>query len=215
MMLKTQMHSRFFIEIPGITGNSDIAVHQNTVHAPQTIFKALYTTVYQQIPPEEWMLNYFNPCGANFTIAAFPHQPQQACGGQVISDLTRVQDSTIATAIETTIAGLTPGGRTPLLAGIGTASGLFGNADRKALVLLSDGFQNCPSIAGAEASQIAQRIQYLNANAIRVHAIGFGQPAEVPHDLLNEMSTASEGGFYDVTADPNFNPDAWDPGNAL
>jgi hypothetical protein len=266
------------IEIPEITGNSNVAVHQNTVHAPQTIFKALYTAVYQQVPPEDaafemtvdnipivpapsaqppdasvvllfdrsgsmnwgydgsfnvaepvrrmslakqaaipflWMLNYFNPCGANFAIAAFPHQPQQTCEGQVISDLTRVQDSTIAAAIETSIPGLTPGGSTPLLAGIDTAAGLFGNAGRKALILLSDGFQNCPSIAGVEASQIAQRIQDLNANAIHVHAVGFGQPAEVPHDLLNEMGTATEGGFYDVTADPNFNPDAWDPGNAL
>ena len=266
------------IEIPEITGNSSIAVHQNTVHAPQTIFKALYTAVYQQVPPEDatfemtaanipiipapaaqppdasvvllfdrsgsmnwghdgsfnvaeparrmslakqaaipfvWMLNYFNPCGANFAIAAFPHQPQQACEGQVISDLTRVQESSIVAAIETTIPGLTPGGSTPLLAGIDTAAGLFGNAGRKALILLSDGFQNCPSIAGAEASQIDQRIQDLNANEIHVHAVGFGQPGEVPHDVLNEIGSGTSGGFYDVTADPNFNPDAWDPGNAL
>jgi hypothetical protein len=265
-------------EIEEITGNNDIAVHQNTVHAPQTIFKALYTAVYQQVPPEDatfemtvdnipiipapstqppdasvvllfdrsgsmnwghdgsfnvaeparritlakqaaipflWMLNYFNPCSANFAIAAFPHQPQQACEGQVVSDLALVQESTIATAIETTIPSLTPGGSTPLLAGIDTAADLVGNANRKALILLSDGFQNCPSITDAEAAQVAQRIQDLNADAIHVHAIGFGQPAEVPHDLLNEIGTGTGGGFYDVTADPNFNPGAWDPGNAL
>ena len=264
-----------FLEVPG---NGPITVHQNTVHWPQTIFTALYTAVYQQVPPDDvilgvtgntppiipapatqppdasvvllfdrsgsmnwghdgafnvaeptrrmtlakqaaipfvWMLNYFNPCGANFAIAAFPHQPQQACEGQVISDLALVQESSIAAAVETTIPGLTPGGSTPLLAGIKTAADLFGNAGRKALILLSDGFQNCPSIAGADASQIAQRIQDLNADAIHVHAIGFGQPAEVPHDLLNEIGTATQGGFYDVTADPNFNPEAWDPGNAL
>ena len=266
------------IEIAEITGNDDIAVHQNTVHAPQTIFTALYTAVYQQVPPEDaafemtvdsipiipapsaqppdasvvllldrsgsmdwgqdgsfnvaeparritlakqaaipflWMLNYFNPCSVNFAIAAFPHQPQQACEGQVVSELALVQESTMATAIETTIPGLTPGGSTPLLAGIDTAADLVGNASRKALVLLSDGFQNCPSIAATEASQITQRIQDLNANEIRVHAIGFGQPAEVPHDLLNEIASATEGGYYDVTSDPNFNPEAWDPGNAL
>ena len=266
------------IEIPQISGSNDIVVHQNTVHAPQTIFIALYTAVYQQVPSEDaviettvdsipiipapaaqppdasvvllfdrsgsmnwghdgsfnvaeparrmtlakqaaipflWMLNYFNPCGAKFAIAAFPHRPQQACEGQVITDLALVQQSTIDTAIETTIPGLTAGGSTPLLAGIDTAADLVGNASRKALILLSDGFQNCPSIAGAGASQIAQRIQELNANAINVHAIGFGQPTEVPHDLLNQMGTATQGGFYDVTADPNFNPEAWDPGNAL
>ena len=266
------------IELPEITGSNNIAVHQNTVHHPQTIFKALYTAIYQQVPPDNmtfempvdniplipppaaqppdasvvllfdrsgsmnwghdgtfnvaeparritlakqaaipflWMLNYFNPCGTNFAIAAFPHQPQQACEGQVITDLSLLQQSTVNTAIDTTIPGLTPGGSTPLLAGIDTAADLFDNADRKALVLLSDGFQNCPSIAAAETSQIAQRIQNLNANAINVHAIGFGQPAEVPHDLLNQIGTATQGGFYDVTSDPNFNPGAWDPGNAL
>jgi hypothetical protein len=264
-----------FLEVPG---NGPVSVHQNTVHWPQTIFTALYTAVYQEVPPDDvifgvtgntppiipapaaqppdasvvllfdrsgsmnwghdgsfnvaeparrmtlakqaaipfvWMLNYFNPCGANFAIAAFPHQPQQACEGQVISDLTLVQESSIAAAIETTIPGLTPGGSTPLLAGIDTAAGLFGNAARKALVLLSDGFQNCPSIGGAETSQIDSRIQALNATGINVHAIGFGQPGEVPHDLLNKIGTETQGGFYDVTADPNFNPDAWDPGNAL
>ncbi|MGD8991518.1 MAG: VWA domain-containing protein, partial [Desulfobacterales bacterium] len=264
-----------FLEVPG---NGPVSVHQNTVHWPQTIFTALYTAVYQQVPPDNaivgvtgsnpplipapaaqppdasvvllfdrsgsmnwghdgsynvaeparritlakqaaipfvWMLNYFNPCGANFAIAVFPHQPQQACEGQVISDLARVQESTIATAIETTIPGLTPGGSTPLLAGIDTAANLFANDGPKALILLSDGFQNCPSMVGAEAAQIAQRVQELNGDGINVHAIGFGQPAEVPHDLLNEIGTGTGGGFYDVTADPNFNPGAWDPGNAL
>ncbi|MGD8665019.1 MAG: VWA domain-containing protein [Desulfobacterales bacterium] len=264
-----------FLEVPG---NGPVSVHQNTVHWPQTIFTALYTAVYQQVPPDDvivgvtgsnppiipapaaqpldasvvllfdrsgsmnwghdgsvnvaeparritlakqaaipfvWMLNYFNPCGANFAIAAFPRQPQQACEGQIISDLALVQESTIATAIDTTIPGLTPGGSTPLLAGIDTASGLFGNASRKALVLLSDGFQNCPAIAGVEAAQIDQLVDNLNAAAINVHAIGFGQPAEVPHDLLNNIGTGTWGGFYDVTADPNFNPGTWDPGNAL
>lgn len=266
------------IEIPEIAGNTNIAVHQNTVHWPQTIFTALYTAIYQQVPPENviagvpnnnppiipapavqppnasvvllfdrsgsmnwghdgsfnvaepakritlakqaaipflWMLNYFNPCGANFAIAAFPQQPQQACEGQVISDLDLVRESTIATAINTTIPGLTPGGSTPLLAGIDTAANLFGNANQKVLILLSDGFQNCPSIAGTEAQQIEQRIQDLNADDINVHAIGFGQPAEVPYDLLNEIATETGGDFYDVTTDPNFNPGAWDPSNAL
>ncbi|MGD8799088.1 MAG: VWA domain-containing protein [Desulfobacterales bacterium] len=266
------------IEIPEIAGNSNIAVHQNTVHWPQTIFTALYTAIYQQVPAENviagvpdsnppiipapaaqppdasvvllfdrsgsmnwghdgsftvaepakritlakqaaipflWMLNYFNPCGVNFAIAAFPRQPQQACEGQVISNLARVQGSTIATAIMTIIPGLTPGGNTPLLSGIDTAANLFGNAHQKALILLSDGFQNCPSIAGTEASQIEQRIQDLNADGINVHAIGFGQPTEVPCDLLNEIGTGTGGDFYDVTADPNFNPGAWDPGNSL
>jgi hypothetical protein len=266
------------IELTDIAGNNDIDVHRNTVHTPKTIFKALYTAVYHEPPPEDmtfdaptdnipiipppaeqppettvvllfdisgsmnwghdgsfnvaepfkriamakqaaipflWMLNYFNPCGANFGLAGFPRQPLQGCAGQIITDLTVVQQIPIDTAIQTTIPGLTTGGNTPLLAGIDTAVDLIGNADRKALILLSDGFQNCPPISGMDDPQVAERIQALNANLIKVHAIGFGQPAEVPHDLLNQIGIETTGAFYDVTDAPNFNPDAWDPGNDL
>jgi hypothetical protein len=38
-------------EIPG--GNDKLAVHQNTVHMPEVICKALYTVVHHQAPPDE------------------------------------------------------------------------------------------------------------------------------------------------------------------
>ena len=63
--------------------------------------------------------------------------------------------------------------------------------------------------------RVAERIQALNADSIKVHAIGFGQRAEVPHDLLNRIAIETNGAFYDVTEAPNFNPDAWNPGNDL
>jgi hypothetical protein len=39
---------------PGIPGGNDkLAVHQNTVHMPEVICKALYTVVHRQAPPDE------------------------------------------------------------------------------------------------------------------------------------------------------------------
>lgn len=42
-------------EIPG--GNDKLAVHQNTVHMPEVICKALYTAVHHQAPPDELLFS--------------------------------------------------------------------------------------------------------------------------------------------------------------
>jgi hypothetical protein len=251
------------------------ARHQNTVHHPDVIFRALYTVVHHQAPapgtsyslvgsvpviplpgsgpPESavallfdtsgsmaWshegvpgvaaasqrlslarqaaipfldMLAFFNPCRAVFGIARFPRQPYQGCLGEVVAPLAPVQSDTIASAIETTLPALMAVGNTPLLAGIDTAAAMFGSETRKALVLLSDGFHNCP--IGSGLDDIGQAADRLAAHAIRTYAIGFGQPGEVPHDILAHLAGQTQGGYYDVTAAAGFDPLAWDPATAL
>ncbi len=251
------------------------ARHQNTVHHPEVIFRALYTVVHHQTPPPgtgyslvgnvpvipppgagppeasvallfdnsgsmAWshegvpgveaprqrlslarqaaipfldMLQFFNPCRAAFGIARFPRQPFQGCSGEVVTPLTVVRPDTVAAAIDTTIPALTAAGSTPLLAGLSTAGGMFGGGQRKALVLLSDGFHNCPSYAGLD--DIGQAIEGLAANSIRTYSIGFGQPGEVPNDILQQLAVQTQGGYYDVTSASGFDPLAWDPSTAL
>jgi hypothetical protein len=251
------------------------ARHQNTVHHPAVIFRALYTVVHHQTPAPgtaynlvgnvpviplpvagppnaavallfdtsgsmAWshegvpgvaaarqrlslarqaaipfldMLAFFNPCRAVFGIARFPRQPYQGCLGEVVAPLAPVQSDTIAAAIETTLPALTAAGNTPLLAGIDTATGMFGGENRKALVLLSDGFHNCP--IGSGLDDMGQAADRLAANAIRTYAIGFGQPGEVPHDILAHLAGRTQGGYYDVTTAAGFDPLAWDPATAL
>jgi hypothetical protein len=251
------------------------ARHQNTVHHPEVIFRALYTVVHHQTPVSgtsyllvgnapviplsaneppgaaiallfdtsgsmTWshegvpgadparqrltlarqaavpfldMLQFFNPCRAAFALARFPRQPYQGCVGEIIAPMTPVQPDTIAAAIESTIPGLAAGGNTPLLAALETAAGMFGSADRKALVLLSDGFHNCPISSGLD--DISHAIDTLTTNAIRTYAIGFGQPGEVPNDILDQLADQTQGGYYDVTTTSGFDPLAWNPATAL
>ncbi len=251
------------------------ARHQNTVHHPEVIFRALFTAAHHQapapgtgfslvggvpvIPPPvtqppdtavallfdtsgsmTWnhegvpgvdaaqqrltlarqaavpfldMLQFFNPCRAVFGIARFPRQLYQGCAGEVITPMAPVREDSISAAIESTIPGLTAAGNTPLLAALGTAAGMFGSEDRKALVLLSDGFHNCP--IDSDLDDIDHAIDTLAANAVRTYAIGFGQAGEVPNDALGQLAAQTQGGYYDVTAAAGFDPLAWDPATAL
>ena len=251
------------------------ARHQNTVHHPEVIFRALYTVAHHQAPApgtayglvggapvipapaaqpsdaavallfdtsgsRSWsheglpgvdaarqrltlarqaaapfldMLQFFNPCRASFGIARFPRQPFQGCVGEVVTPMAPVRTDTVAAAIESTIPALTAAGGTPLLAALGTAAGMFGAEDRKALVLLSDGFHNCP--IGSGLDDISHAIDALSARAIRTYAIGFGQAGEVPNDVLEQLAAQTQGGYYDVTGQTGFDPPAWDPATAL
>jgi hypothetical protein len=251
------------------------ARHQNTVHHPEVVFRALYTVTHHQTPPPgtgysldggvpviplpvtqppdtavallfdtsgsmTWshegipgvdaarqrltlarqaaipfldMLQFFNPCRAAFGLARFPRQPYQGCVGEVITPMAPVRTDTIATAIENTIPGLTATGNTPLLAALGTAAGMFGAEDHKAIVLLSDGFHNCP--INSSLDDISHAIDTLAANAVRTYAIGFGQAGEVPNDTLGQLAVQTQGGYYDVTSAAGFDPLAWDPATAL
>jgi hypothetical protein len=158
------------------------------------------------------MLQFFNPCRAAFGIARFPRQPFTGCFGEAITPLTPARPDTVQ-AGAAAIDGLTPAGSTPLLAGLDTAAGMFGSEPQKALVLLSDGFHNCPS--GSSIEEIGAMTAGLQAAAIKVYTIGFGQPAEVPHDILGTLAAETGGLYYDVTTASGFDPEGWDPGTAL
>jgi hypothetical protein len=80
------------------------------------------------------LLQFFNPCRAAFGIARFPRQPFTGCFGEAITPLTPARPDTVQ-AGAAAIDGLNPAGSTPLLAGLGTAAGMFGGEPNKALVL--------------------------------------------------------------------------------
>jgi hypothetical protein len=170
------------------------------------------TLAQQAAKPFLEMLQFFSPCRAGFGIARFPRQPFQGCLGEAPTPLAPARPDTVE-AGKAAIDGLNPSGSTPLLAGIETAAGMFGSEPQKALVLLSDGFHNCPP--GASIDAVGGAIAGLQAAGIRAYTIGFGQPAEVPHDILAALASETGGLYYDVTTAPGFDAAAWDPATAL
>lgn len=156
------------------------------------------------------ILNYFMPCKANFGISVFPRKPKAGCNGQVIQKMTPITKTTKENAIET-IRGLEAGGNTPLLAGLETAASMFGNESNKTIILLSDGYHNCPYRVNSNDPDIGI------LTGIKVYTIGFGQAVHVDHTTLNIIAENNGGEFFDVTDlgyDPANTAD-WDPGNAL
>jgi len=155
------------------------------------------------------MLQFFNPAD-RFRIARFPRQPFQGCFGERSNPNGagalrhhRRRDRNHHPR---------PGGRRQHTLLAGSARGRHvRREDRKALVLLSDGFHNCPPDSGLD--DLGQAMDELAANAIRTYAIGFGQPGEVPNDILGQLAAQTQGGYYDVTTTSGFDPLAWDPAN--
>jgi hypothetical protein len=192
--------------------------HDGTMGVPPA--EQRITKAKQAAYPFLEMLNDFNAGKARFGIATFPNHPSHACGAQVVTPMTLVDDASKTTAVTTTIPGLTTENNTPLLAGMNAAKGLFGPEPRKALVLLSDGYHNCPSFASVGDPSVTTLISQLNAQSIRVFTVGFGLPTDVDHPLLEAFATqttpAGYAGtqFYDVTT-PGFDPLTWDPATAL
>lgn len=153
----------------------------------------------------------------NFGIADFPPQPWSStvgCNGQVITPMTLVTESSKNNAVTTTIPGLTADGNTPLLAGIDTARTMFGTEDNRAIILLSDGYHNCPNTVSVTDSEVTSRVSQLNADSVKVYTIGFGRPTDIDHPLLEKFANDSGGQFYDVTT-PGFDPATWDPATEL
>ena len=134
----------------------------------------------------------------NIGVATFPNHPSTGGAAEVVR---AVQTNTVVNnnGAKTAINGLSPENATSLLAGLTTANGMFGDQTCKAIVLLSDGFQNDPPITNV--SQVTSAINQLTAgpNDTRVFAVGFGQKNEVPFDLLQDLTTGTGGEFYDAT----------------
>jgi hypothetical protein len=163
------------------------------------------------------LLNDHANSRVDFGITAFPPHPWDhsvGCNGQVVTPMTQVDDTSTSNAITTTIPGLVAEGNTPLLAGLDTALGTFGTEAPRTIVLLSDGYHNCPSISGASDPAVDTVISNLNASSTRVYTIGFGRPTDIDHPLLNRLAVDTEGEFYDVTT-PGFDPATWSPATDL
>lgn len=157
-----------------------------------------------------------------FGVAGFPWQPWNnslGCIGQVITPMSLADNANVNNAIKDTpplgtIPALTANGNTPLLAGVEVAKDLFGAQPKQAIVLLSDGYHNCPSTVNPTDSTVTTLINQLTTQGVRVYSIGFGRPGEVD-PLLAALANNTSGSFYDVTQDTSFDPVNWDPQTAL
>ena len=154
----------------------------------------------------------------NFGISTFPPHPWSStvgCNGQEVTPMTRLDEASKDTAMTETIPGLVAEGDTPLLAGLMTAAGMFGTeTGGRAIVLLSDGYHNCPSSVDSSEPAVNTLIDLLNANSIKVYTIGFGRPTDIDHSLLKRLAEDTGGRFYDVT-NPAFDPATWSPATDL
>jgi hypothetical protein len=175
----------------------------------------LYFAKQASEPYIDLVVDHF-PGQTSIGIATFPRHPWNpflGCQAQIIEPVT-IADQSSSSVLKTKINELEAGGNTPLLAGIETASSMFGASSKKMIILLSDGYHNCPSTVNPSDTEVTALIGQLNANSIRVYTIGFGRPTDIDHPLLEAFAEQTGGSFYDVT-DSNFNPTSWDPLTAL
>ncbi len=153
-----------------------------------------------------------------FGIARFPRHPYDGCNAATVTSMTPVNAASHGTATGTTIPSLETGGSTPMLAGLQQAAGILDSYDPKVIVLLSDGYHNCPSTIEVGDAAYADLISSLTG--IRVFTIGFSRPGDLSGHFLDELAADTVGaelgveGFYDVTAAP-FDPTTWNPATAL
>jgi opacity protein-like surface antigen len=164
------------------------------------------------------LLNIHGAGTTRFGIATFPPHPWSGavgCNGQMITDMTETNGTSHDAAINVTIPGLVAEGNTPLLAGVNTARDMLSSETRKAIVLLSDGYHNCPTTVEAGDADYTALVNGLTDAGVRVYTIGFARPGDVDNHFLDELSSATTGEFADVTQDAGFDPGAWDPATAL
>lgn len=135
--------------------------------------------------------------GAKFGIAAFPIDswtPGAPCNGQIKTTMTTVDNNTANVATSTTIENLTAEGNTPLLAGVETAAAMFAGEGERVIVVLSDGYHNCPW--GAALDPVIAAVDLASA---RVYTLGYGRPSDIDHPLLADLAGQLDGVFYNVT----------------
>lgn len=161
------------------------------------------------------MLNDFNSGKANFGIATFPSHPASNCSAQVVTPMTLITESAKNTAISTTIPALTTENNTPLINGLETSVDMFGWETNKAIVLLSDGYHNCPIHVEAGDTEFNNLVIDLNGKSTKVYTIGFARPGDVDHHFLDELAAETGGEFRDVTSSPGFDPYTWHPATDL
>ena len=142
---------------------------------------------------------------SHFGLATFPARSQgspASCSGQGRFPMSLVTlgaeegGSGSVEGAEAEIEALTAAGNTPLLAGLDKALAMFGGEDAKAIVVLTDGFQNCPPQAAPD-----ETIARASGSQVALYPIGFGHPVEVDSVLLEQLAkgTGAADNFYDVT----------------
>jgi len=206
--------------IPGIISLFDLSgsmtwSHEGIMGVPESDQRLTFAKNASLAFTDLLYLNFADE--VNMGIAGFPPQPWiygAGCNGQEIFAVDLLSSANYTTITTSTIPNLTAAGNTPLLAGMQNALGMFGDEMSKAIVLLSDGYHNCPSTITLPNSEVNNLVDDLNDEGISVYTIGFGRPTDVDHPLLEELASQTGGEFYDVTGDPGFDP-SWDPAVTL
>jgi hypothetical protein len=147
------------------------------------------------------LLNHHAVARANLGMTVFPTHPASidSCGAGVALTLRRVTQSSVEVAKVETLGGLVGEGNTPMLEGLERAANLFGSEAYRAIVLLSDGYHNCPSLVSVDDPVVTRIIERLKSRSIRVYTIGFGRPTDPDHPLLSTIAEDTGGLFFDVT----------------
>jgi hypothetical protein len=152
-------------------------------------------------------------------IVNFPRHPWSGtagCMGDLVMPIVLADANNINDAIGPAgiIQTLQAEGKTPLLGGVTAALEALGSLPQQAILLLSDGYHNCPSTVSADDAVVTDLIGQIQSQYARVYAIGFGRPTDIDHPLLHTLSTSSGGSFFNVTI-PGFVAGDWDPQTAL
>lgn len=187
--------------------------HDGTFNVP--VEERRITLAKNAVEPFLLMMNDHYAGTANFGVAAFPDLNNNvACDGTVVRAMETLSTSAVNDTINTTLPGLQVGGNTPLLGGVAQATAMFTTGGQRSIVLLSDGYHNCPGTVSPSDPEVVNTVDGLNLQNISLHAIGFGRPTDIDHPLLETLGSTNGGSFYDVTQ-AGFDPVNWDAGVAL
>ncbi len=139
------------------------------------------------------LLNLYKKDVTKIGVVTFPAHPDACPSSDIVYPLNDLDDATKITA-QTEIDSMVASGGTPMAHGIETAQNMlnFDASDRN-IILLSDGYHNCPSNDFP--------LELVNQTPIKIYTLAYGHSGEVDHDLLRDISNESgageEGeGFY-------------------
>jgi hypothetical protein len=145
------------------------------------------------------LLNLYQRENTSFGVAAFPEQPWNystscaAGNGEAVFNLTEIDNTSRDDAI-VAINNLTAHGGTPMEGGVEVALDMLQlNASDRNIVLLSDGYHNCPNRNFS--------MGLVNDTGVKIYTLAYGNTSDVDHALLQDISNATgageEGeGFY-------------------
>lgn len=150
--------------------------------------------------------NLRNESKAHFGLVTFPHASRACPSAENVipgaGPLPPLNDATRLNAILHVIPGLTARGRTPMVEGLTLASSLL-TPDRtpQMMLLVSDGFHNCPSRDFPAG--------FLAGLTVPIYTVGIGRAVEVDLPRLDEIAAATGGEFRDATAASSLDMVSW------